>query len=241
MQRRAVCQFLLFGLMPCGLWAQTGEIQLARFTKSANQFVAARLIEAIYQRAGLQVRIAPMPAKRANLEALAGRIDGEVSRIEAYANEHPTLIKVTPPYSYITISAFSNKPVSIGTREDLAPYRVGYVRGVQTSIDLVSGLSDATDVVNSELLFAMLEKDRFDVVIDVNVNGQFEIQRLGSHSIRDVGTLLRSDVYHMLAAHRTALAPRLSVAITQMKKSGELERLKGRFEREFVQAGTEPD
>jgi hypothetical protein len=104
-----------------------------RFPKSANQFVAARLVQEIYKRSGLSAKVESMPPKRATIEAKEGRIDGEVSRIENYFPDNPELIRVTPAYSSITITAFSRKSIVIQSKEDLAKYKNGIVCGVQTS------------------------------------------------------------------------------------------------------------
>lgn len=95
--------------------------------------MAARLVQEIYKRSGLSAKVESMPPKRATIEAKEGRIDGEVSRIENYFPDNPELIRVTPAYSSITITAFSRKSIVIQSKEDLAKYKNGIVCGVQTS------------------------------------------------------------------------------------------------------------
>jgi hypothetical protein len=72
----------------------------------------------------------------------------------------------------------------------------------------------------------MLGADRFDVAIDVNVNGHFEIHKLNVSGAKDVGTLLQTEVFTVLSPVNAHLAPRLAKTIAQMKRTGELERLK---------------
>jgi polar amino acid transport system substrate-binding protein len=201
-------------------------LRLARFPKSANQYVASQMVEVICKKSGLEVKIEPLPPKRATIEAKAGRINGEVSRIENYFLENPDLIRVSPAYSYIVITAFSKKPISIKSKDDLSNYKIGIVRGVQTSIDLTAGLSGVEEANNSEALFAMLAQDRFDVAIDVNVNGMFAIHKLGISTAKDVGTLLKTEVFFVLSPVSASLADGISQTIVQMKRSGELDRLK---------------
>ena len=87
----------------------------------------------------------------------------------------------------------------------------------------------------------MLAVDRFDVAIDVNVNGMFAIHKLGIHTAKDVGTLLKTEVFLVLSPVSASLADGISQSIVQMKRSGELDRLKTKLEMTFVKAGIEPD
>ena len=221
--------------------AQTEELRLARFPKSPNQFVASQIITEVYRQAGLTAKVVPMPPPRSAVEALGGQIDGEVSRLRTHVESNPGLVLVTPSFDYFTMRAFSKLSVAIRSADDLKNYRVGIIRGVQASMDLTREMDNVQAATNSESLMLMLAAGRFDVAIDVDINGEFQIKKHGLKDVHPVGDLLQAEVFNILAPGRANLEGRISASITRMKKSGELAKLKKRFNREFVEKGLEPD
>jgi ABC-type amino acid transport substrate-binding protein len=129
--------------------SQVEPIHLAGFPKSAYQYVSAQILTDVYQKSGMGVKIELMPPPRATKEALAGRVDGEVSRVKSHGDDNPALIRVTPAYTYFTMTAFSRLAVSIESPADLKKYRVGVVRGLQASADITEGLDNVEMAVNS--------------------------------------------------------------------------------------------
>lgn len=234
---------LVFALLAnCGqAWPQSEEVHLAVFPKSAYQYVSAKILSDIYLKSGLTVKLERMPPPRATKEALAGRIDGEVSRVKSYGDDNPTLIRVTPAYNYFNMTAFSKLAVSIESPADLKKYRVGVVRGLQAAADITEGLENVEKAVNSENLFLMLEAGRFDIAIDVDVNGAIQVAMHSLKEVHPVGALLKADGFHYLAPNKAYLQPRIQATIAEMKRSGELEQLRRKYTREFVQRGVEPE
>lgn len=221
--------------------AQAEELRLSRFPKSANQLIASQILQEVYRRCGLAAWIEPLPPSRAPIEALAGRLDGEVSRLRRHQDDYPALVRVTPAFDYFVMTAFSKRRIAVASREDLRRYRVGAIRGVQVVNDLVAGLEGVERAANSESLFMMLAADRFDIAVDVDINGAVQIHRLRQSGIQPVGVLLQAEVFHYLAPHRAYLQARLSEVISDMRRSGELERLKRRFSQQFIELGLEAD
>ena len=74
------------------------EVNLASNEKATEQVIAALILTDIYKNAGLTVKIQPLPGARANAVTLSGEKDGEVARVQAYANKNATLITVEPAY-----------------------------------------------------------------------------------------------------------------------------------------------
>jgi hypothetical protein len=73
------------------------------------------------------------------------------------------------------------------------------------------------------------------------VNGKFAIHKLGVKGAKVVGTLLRIDVFTVLSPNNANLESRLSKSITEMKRTGELDRLKKEFELDSIKNGIDPD
>ena len=239
--------FLRIFLLPLTLllqaqfsWAE--EIRLARNELATEQAIAAQILADIYARLGLKIRVQALPGARANAVALSGEMDGEVGRVQAYADKNPTLIQVKPAYHYLNSVAFakSGKGIVIANRAALKPYRVGIVRGIAHAQNATDGLANVETVRTYEQLFQMLESGRIDVAIDTSANGAYMIHKLGLKDIQTVGTLARLDLFHMLNPSQATLAPRLSAQIKRMKDSGELDKLARKLENGFVHSNATP-
>jgi ABC-type amino acid transport substrate-binding protein len=228
-------------VLPVASLAQTEEMRLARFPKSSYQYVSAQILTDVYRKAGLTGKAEPMPPSRAPLEALAGRIDGEISRVLSHGDTYPGMVRVEPAYNYFTMTAFSRLPIAIESRTDLKKYRIGVVRGVQAAAEITEGLTGVELAPNSESLFLMLSLGRFDIAIDVDINGSFQIAKNELKGVRSVGVLQKSDGYHYLAPHKAQLQPRIAAAIVEMRRTGELERLRRKYTAAFIALGIEPE
>lgn len=234
--RRARSYLVL--LLTFWLWnapnALAEEINLACNEKLAQQIVAGKILTDIYQRVGLVAKISPYPPLRANRVLLNGAVDGEVARAESYANDNPTLVKVTPSYYSTKIAVFSKKPLTITSIDELAKYKLGVILGVTYADHLTKGMKDVQYASNASALFMMLEAGRFDVAIDASLNGNFILQRSKITDIKEVGTLGRIDFYNILSPKKKYLEPRISKMITTLSQTGELEKIQKRYEQEFL-------
>jgi polar amino acid transport system substrate-binding protein len=217
-------------------------VHLARNEKATEQAIAALLITDIYQRAGLNAKIQPLPGARANAMALVGEKDGEVARVQAYASKNTSLIKVEPAYYYLTTTAFAkgDKAITIRSKDDLKKYRVGIVRGIAHAEAATEGIATLQVLRDYDQMYRMLDADRIDVAIDTGVNGAHIVKRLGLKGIQPVGELARLDLFNILAPAKTALAPKIAAAIKSLKDSGELTKLAQRYEAEFAKSGAAP-
>ncbi len=217
------------------VWAQ--ELRLAANEKATEQLVAEILLKEIYKSAGLVAQVEPLPGARANAALLRGEKDGEVARIRAYSERNPSLIRVDPPYYYLTTAVFARqgqKPIK--DKAELASYRVGTVRGIAHAEAAVAGLSKVEVVSDYEQLFRMLDAGRIDVAIDTGINGRMMIKRLALSRVEQVGELARLDLHTMLHPKHEALAARIGNAIRSMKASGELDKLIERTEHAVISA-----
>ena len=90
----------------------------------------------------INVDIRAFPPARATTENVSARVAGEIERIYSYGVKYPTLVRVTPSYYSQTSVVYAQKSrqLNISSKEDLKKYRVGVVRGVKHTDDLVEGL-----------------------------------------------------------------------------------------------------
>lgn len=218
------------------------EVYLARNEKAAEQSVAALILTEVYQKIGITTLIQPLPGARANLMTLAGDKDGEVARIATYAVNNPTLNKVEPAYYYLVSTAFakSDKNITIKSRDDLKPYRVGIVRGIAHAKVASQGVAVIEEVSTYQQMFQMLDAGRIDVAIDTGINGAYMIKKLGLTGVKPVGELGRLELFHILAPKKSTLAPKVAATLKALKSSGDLDRMAAKHERAFLKSGAEP-
>ena len=208
------------------------EVNLARNEKQTSQAIAALLLADIYKKAGLVLKVQPMPGARANASALAGDTDGEVARIQAYATKNSTLVKVEPGYYYLTTGAFAKaeKGISISSKDNLKKYKVGIVRGVAHAEAATDGLSGVQVAGDTDQLYKLLDSGRIDVAIDEAINGPIVAKKLGLKDIKLVGEIAKLDLFNILTPGKKELAPKISAAIKSMKETGELSKLIKQYE-----------
>jgi polar amino acid transport system substrate-binding protein len=204
-------------------------LRLARIENIPDQFVGGELLKAVYAQLGMQVELVDLPAKRALIESSQGRIDGEVQRIPAVADEYPTLLPVRVGFNYIEPSAFTRwLKFRVDGWASLRPYAVGIVRGVGSSERGTQGLPRVEAVGNMEQLLQMLASDRIDVAVADRFSGELVNRRLHlAPAVQPlVPPLQRIDLYHFLHERHRDKVPVVEDAMRRMIASGELERLR---------------
>lgn len=215
---------------------QAQVLKLAANERLAEQFVASRLLKAIYAQAGLGLQIESMPAARASLETVQGLRDGEVARIAAYGQRNPELIRVATPYYHLTSQAFwmKSRQLAVADRGDLRRYSLGSIRGVAHSTELIKDHPAVTLTKEPLHMFRMLRAGRFDLTLDTGINGQYLIARHHWYDIESSPELARLDLIHYLHPRHAALAPRIDQSIRQLRDRGALERLRSQAEAELL-------
>jgi len=217
-------------------------LHLARNEFAAEQAVAALVLGDIYARTGLKFTVSPMPGARANSAALAGKVDGEVARVQSYAEKNPTLIKLERPYYYLTTVAYAraDSKLSIKSRDDLMGRKVGYVRGIAHAETQAAHLDNVTIISAYDRMYEMLQAGRIDIALDTGANGAYMINKYGLTDIQPVGTLARHDLFHILHPARRDLAPRIQSTIRQLRESRQLDKIVREREEQFLNSGMTP-
>jgi ABC-type amino acid transport substrate-binding protein len=199
-------------------------LNIARAQDSATSDRVSAILQRAYARAGLTLRLEPLPAPRASQRLDAGRLDGEVARIAPYFDAHPTLMRVGPPLMQVSLVAYVRSDAGFTVRNvaDLRGRRVGIVRGLLQSQRLVAGLDRVTEVTTAVQLYRMLAAGRLDVVLDAPMDQRRHTAQLGLRNVVAQATLCEQPAYHGLHRRHAALAPRLTAALEAMQASGEL-------------------
>lgn len=131
-----------------------------------NQALAVAITE-VYRRAGVDMTVQAIPAKRAAHMLDTGEFDGVVGRVSSFGENRPDLIRLEPPINVIITSAFyqPDQGYQIRSREDLKGKTVGVVRGIAHSRRAGSMAEKVVEVERPEQLFLMLSSGRIDVAI----------------------------------------------------------------------------
>lgn len=181
-----------------------------------------RVILEMFARIGLPARLVPMPYERSLVEASAGTIDGESSRLVGLERLYPGLVMVPESTYTQDFSAFAARPgIRLdGGWESLAPYHVGYLIGWKVLEENVTGES-VTTVPDAKSLFAMLAHGRIDIAVYERISGAHLARDLGMTGIYALEPpLLSQKLYLYLNTKHEALVPALAKALRDMKADG---------------------
>lgn len=177
-------------------------------------------LQKVYSQLGIFINIRPMPAARAEAFSDSHNIDGELFRVEQFAESHPNLIMVKAPIGSLKGVALSIKEeITISSLNDFyhyvsQGYRVGVRRGVVFSHQLTRDFSPT--IVNSNAqLINMLKRGRIDIAIMSKDNSIMFIKQLIEEKIKINSAILVSyNLYHFINKKHAAIEPKLTELLT---------------------------
>lgn len=207
--------------------------------KLIEQEIGRAVLPHIYQSIGLNIKVSPMPANRAEMMATSGALDGEIMRIWTYGIENPTTLRVPTPYYQLETMPFtlSNKNIVIRNKDDLKKYRVAIVRGVKHTQNITQNLTMIYQSSNTENMFKLLKTEQVDVVLTNTIDGQVVLKKLGYDDIIPMKKpIARLALFHYIHEKNQALVPRIDKAIKDLKTSGKLDDLLDAAESTIINA-----
>lgn len=196
--------------------------------------ICSYILERVYEKAGLELEIVPMPPARAIRESTSGRIDGETHRIESYGDNNPELVRV--PFSHYSIQVilytdFDN-PARLSTYDEFPQYRFSILRGIKNSKELTSGFPNVHIVDDAMTMFQLLKLGRIDFAVTSNIFGDSFLRRNGIDGIVAHSTPLQTtELYHYLHKDHSEVASIIDKTLRKMDASGELDRIKKEAEK----------
>lgn len=225
---------LFFGLMflvcPCAtsVSAESKPFVISAIVNEQTHAIAKYVLTEAYARIGLKIRFDDLPGLRALEWADKGITDGDVARIMGTEKKYPRLIRVKVPVIHFKGVAFTKSVnAAIGRWQDLAPYRIGVIRGIRYSTMGTQGMDPffANDMTH---LFSILDKGRIEIAVAVLDAGMIEIHRNFRNSgIRVVGSpLFSAPLYHFLHRRNEPILAELEAALEEMTGSGDMARLR---------------
>ena len=222
------CIFILFSSV---LWAET--LTVSTIEGSPVSDIASLILQEIYNRAGLNLNVIPMPALRATVESTGGNIDGETHRVLSYGTKHPDLILVSEPYYNIETVLFTQKdnPALHVDKESLTQYRISILKGVVKALELTKNYREVIEFDTSDQMMQFLSLRRTDFALLSRLNGISVINRLGIRGLVTYSPPLEITIlYHYLHKSHSDLVPLLEKTIRELRDSGELEEITARAE-----------
>lgn len=189
-----------------------------------EQEIGRIILAEVYKKLGIDIVIIAMPGKRAEREATAGMVDGEIMRIWSYGEENPSTIRVPTPYYYLETTAFVKKnDIVVAVKADLAKYSLVKVRGVKHTNNITEGLGFVQDVENTCQMMRFLLAGRADIALTNTIDGTLSLNRCGITGIVPAGKPLAVwKLYHYLHVDHKDLVPRVDTVIKKMIASGEM-------------------
>jgi len=192
---------------------------------TAGFTVTQGLATEVGRRVGVEIKIIPLPAKRAIKQLMAREIDGDWARVDGYGTEIPGLIQISEPIASHPYTAYSTQnDIKINGWESLEPYRVAYLRGWKVvELKLAPFHKRLYPVSNNEAGFRFIAAHRADVFINIPFIANSHLKKKGIKELGIKGLKPPLDFLHVyihaLPKH-AELAKKMEMAVKAMKADG---------------------
>ena len=230
--------FFLIFLIPHAFSKDIKNLTFSQIKNIPDQVIGAKLLENIYSKIGIKIKFEHFSGKRALAESSKGVTDGEVTRIFRIGKAYKTLLRVPTPISYIESSGFVKVGSSIEASKwsDLKLYRVGRTRGVLHAELGTKGFKRVLVITNPKQHIPLILRDRIDVFVEARFNGLILIKKYNASGkiIPLNPSFQKLDIYHYLHKKNKHLINKLNDVILEMKKTGELSKLREKYIKEYL-------
>lgn len=203
------------------------KITLAAVAEARDVDVGVNVLRAAYGRLGIEIEVQRHAGEIALQKSNSGEVAGEVHRIDGIRERYPNLVQVPVPISYLDIAVFSKKPdFRPSAWRDLAPLRVGIVRGVVALEGATRGLKTRQVDTYAEL-FPLLLRGEVDAVAAPVVVALDWLRRSQASPESLGATVLDSYLlYHYLHKSHAFLIPQVEPILRQMLRDGTIARIR---------------
>jgi len=192
-----------------------------------------------FWRIGFNYEQRTMPAKRAEMIAMRGDVDGETLRQFGYGDERPSLLRVATPHQWDSFSAYAVREIPLGDGWDSLTntyLRVNIRLGAthpekQLRERVPSDLLEISPDFPSGLRKILANHSDIYVELESSVQALLVQAEFRNKGIRKIAVMERLDGYCYLHKKNQNLLAPLSETLASMRKDGSLERYRKQAER----------
>ena len=183
------------------------------------------------KRIGYKLVITRQPAERGLKSTNTGVIDGEMGRVKGINKIYTNLLRVPEKIMDWDFIVFSKKDINTNSRwNSLAHKNVSFINGWKILEKNIPKTAKVTKTKNSQQLFRLLQKDRTDFIIYEHWGGHLILSQLDEQVIKArKPAVVSREMFIYLHKKHAKLIPKLSRALTSMKKDGSYYRLKKKY------------
>ena len=202
------------------------SIKIGALEGSANSIPVELILREAYNQLGIDLEVSYFPARRSLQLANKGQFDGELQRVDGLDKTYTNLIKVP-----IKVGAFGGMAFTTGLRfrvngwHSLKDFRIGIVRSV-AFVEKGTQELNTVSARNSENLFRMLKKGRFDVAVVSEPSGKCAIERSNIDGVTMLPTPIEEfPLFHYLHVRNEDLVPMILAELRQMTDEGRIDEI----------------
>lgn len=226
-----VCTLFAFAPLDNRAWAERGaEPQTYVLNTSTGEPYANDagtgfqdlVVAEVFKRVGLKARVERYAASaRALINANEGIDQGVAMRVIGLDKKYPNLVRVDERLIENDFVAYSqNLNFSTDSWQSLEPYVVALINGWVIFERNLSPTQTKTAVTEPDQMFAMLAKNRVDVVLYERWQGLYRARLSGLNVRVHEPPLASVDMYMYVHKDYAHLAPKLAQALRDMKTDG---------------------
>ena len=114
------------------LAAEQQQLTFVAAAGTVDTVISEVILRKAYRKLGIVIAIKKYPGERALKLANAGRVAGDVQRIDGLSAKYPNLIQVRPAINFIESSVFSKTVrFTVTGWDSLRRHRIGLIRGIK--------------------------------------------------------------------------------------------------------------
>jgi len=228
----ALSVMLLVVLLPTSVAAKPIIIFTTHVAPQSNAYKSTYLLlTEAFNRIGYTFSMKTLPGKRSLHEANKGAFDGEAHRFSGLNdnNDFPNLIRVPEIQQVIQNAMFSKRIINLTMPwQELANYSVTVPRGSLWLTAMAKQYAKEVQELSShEKMLSFVKQGRADIALmstealDILASKAFK-----DSGIKQVGPVLSTlAIYSFIHKKHKALAPKLALALHEMKLDGSYQRL----------------
>ncbi|WP_169569037.1 hypothetical protein [Sneathiella limimaris] len=212
---RILVVFACFGLYSPNTIAVAETLEFGSIASSSLQPKTFPLIQKVYGKLNIPIKILPLPGRRSLEMSDAGQLDGEVFRIAHIEQQYKNLIRVPTPILVLRGFAYTLDGTVVNSEGDLAPsMRIGIQRGVVWSEAMVEGRKGVVRADELIHLVHRLHEGAIDVVLSADTYFEIEYQKQElAGSLTRGKPVIETPVYHYLHKKHENLVSKVDATI----------------------------